>query len=207
MSNLVSSRPAPSSRKKPRDDDFAIPGRRQRRPQIFTACEFRFDERRKAWIVLAPERLLMPDEQAVAILHLIDGKRDVDTIIDELAGQFDAPPGRRHRRRSAANAAGSRRQEGFAAVTSTSCVEVEPPLALLAELTHRCPLRCPYCSNPLELSSRASTELDTASWRRVFTEAAALGVLQVHFSVASHWCAAIWSNSSPLPQRRGSTST
>ena len=52
---------------------------------------FRFDERRKAWIVLAPERLLMPDEQAVAILHLIDGKRDVDAIIDELAGQFDAP--------------------------------------------------------------------------------------------------------------------
>ncbi len=52
---------------------------------------FRFDERRKAWIVLAPERLLMPDEHAVAILRLIDGKRDVDAIIDELAGQFDAP--------------------------------------------------------------------------------------------------------------------
>ena len=52
---------------------------------------FRFDERRKAWIVLAPERLLLPDEQAVAILRLIDGKRDVDAIIDELAGQVDAP--------------------------------------------------------------------------------------------------------------------
>ena len=51
---------------------------------------FRFDERRKAWIVLAPERLLLPDDQAVAILRLIDGKRDVDAIIDELAGQFDA---------------------------------------------------------------------------------------------------------------------
>ena len=59
--------------------------------------------------------------------------------------------------------------------------EIEPPLALLAELTHRCPLRCPYCSNPLELA-RASAELDTASWSRVFTEAATLGVLQVHFS-------------------------
>jgi pyrroloquinoline quinone biosynthesis protein D len=54
---------------------------------------FRFDERRKAWIVLAPERLLLPDEQAVVILQLIDGKRDVDAIIDELAGQFDAPRG------------------------------------------------------------------------------------------------------------------
>jgi pyrroloquinoline quinone biosynthesis protein E len=66
-------------------------------------------------------------------------------------------------------------------VTSTGGAEIEPPLALLAELTHRCPLRCPYCSNPLELA-RASAELDTASWSRVFTEAAALGVLQVHFS-------------------------
>jgi len=60
-------------------------------------------------------------------------------------------------------------------------IAVDPPLALLAELTHRCPLRCPYCSNPLELT-RASAELDTASWKRVFGEAAALGVLQVHFS-------------------------
>jgi pyrroloquinoline quinone biosynthesis protein E len=66
-------------------------------------------------------------------------------------------------------------------VTSTSGAEIEPPLALLAELTHRCPLRCPYCSNPRELA-RASAELDTACWGRVFTEAAELGVLQVHFS-------------------------
>jgi pyrroloquinoline quinone biosynthesis protein E len=57
----------------------------------------------------------------------------------------------------------------------------DPPLALLAELTHRCPLRCPYCSNPLELE-RASTELSEEEWRRVLREAAALGVLQVHFS-------------------------
>jgi pyrroloquinoline quinone biosynthesis protein E len=52
---------------------------------------------------------------------------------------------------------------------------------MLAELTHRCPLQCPYCSNPLELE-RASAELDTATWMRVLEEAAALGVLQVHFS-------------------------
>jgi pyrroloquinoline quinone biosynthesis protein E len=58
---------------------------------------------------------------------------------------------------------------------------VEPPLALLAELTHRCPLRCPYCSNPLNLA-RSGNELDTATWSRVFDEAAELGVLQVHLS-------------------------
>jgi pyrroloquinoline quinone biosynthesis protein D len=53
--------------------------------------KFRFDERRDAWIVLAPERLLLPDEQAVEILKRIDGSRSVDAIIDELAGEFDAP--------------------------------------------------------------------------------------------------------------------
>ncbi|MBK1657040.1 pyrroloquinoline quinone biosynthesis protein PqqE [Paracraurococcus ruber] len=55
------------------------------------------------------------------------------------------------------------------------------PLALLAELTHRCPLRCPYCSNPVNLT-RVAEELDTATWARVFREAAALGCLQVHLS-------------------------
>jgi pyrroloquinoline quinone biosynthesis protein E len=55
------------------------------------------------------------------------------------------------------------------------------PLGLLAELTHRCPLGCPYCSNPLALDLRDG-ELDTATWARVFAEAAALGVLQVHLS-------------------------
>ncbi|WP_188899580.1 pyrroloquinoline quinone biosynthesis protein PqqE [Caldovatus sediminis] len=59
--------------------------------------------------------------------------------------------------------------------------EIEPPLGLLAELTHRCPLRCPYCSNPVALA-RPGEEMDTAAWARVFREAAALGVLQVHLS-------------------------
>src|SRR5947209_19307577 len=53
------------------------------------------------------------------------------------------------------------------------------PLGLLAELTHRCPLGCPYCSNPLALDRG---ELDTATWARVFREAAGLGVLQLHLS-------------------------
>jgi PqqA peptide cyclase len=58
---------------------------------------------------------------------------------------------------------------------------VHKPLGLLAELTHRCPLGCPYCSNPLALDARED-ELDTATWLRVFREAAQLGVLQVHLS-------------------------
>jgi pyrroloquinoline quinone biosynthesis protein E len=55
------------------------------------------------------------------------------------------------------------------------------PLAVLAELTHRCPLQCPYCSNPVELD-RASGELTTAEWKKVLSELAEIGVLQIHFS-------------------------
>ncbi len=55
------------------------------------------------------------------------------------------------------------------------------PLALIAEITHRCPLHCVYCSNPLELTSRQE-ELATADWLRVFREATALGVLHLHLT-------------------------
>jgi pyrroloquinoline quinone biosynthesis protein E len=55
------------------------------------------------------------------------------------------------------------------------------PTTLLAELTHRCPLHCPYCSNPLEMT-RADAELSTEEWKRVLTEARALGVLQLGLS-------------------------
>ena len=55
------------------------------------------------------------------------------------------------------------------------------PMALLAELTYRCPLKCPYCSNPLQLRNYTN-ELDTATWLRVLDEATELGVVHVHFS-------------------------
>jgi len=64
---------------------------------------------------------------------------------------------------------------------ATNGAALPRPLGLLAELTHRCPLGCPYCSNPLALDPRTD-ELDTATWTRVLNEAAALGVLQVHLS-------------------------
>ena len=55
------------------------------------------------------------------------------------------------------------------------------PLALIAEITHRCPLHCVYCSNPLELTGR-SAELATADWLRIFSEAGALGMLHLHLT-------------------------
>jgi pyrroloquinoline quinone biosynthesis protein E len=54
------------------------------------------------------------------------------------------------------------------------------PYALLAEITYRCPLHCPYCSNPTRV--RDDGELTTDEWTRVIRDAAALGVLQVGFS-------------------------
>ena len=59
-------------------------------------------------------------------------------------------------------------------------MNIDRPYALLAELTYRCPLHCPYCSNPT--SYPAGEGLSTADWQRVIGEAAALGVLQVGFS-------------------------
>jgi pyrroloquinoline quinone biosynthesis protein D len=54
---------------------------------------FRFDETRQRWIMMAPERLMLPDEQAVEILKLVDGTASVDAIADTLAARFNAPRG------------------------------------------------------------------------------------------------------------------
>ncbi|MGR2858395.1 pyrroloquinoline quinone biosynthesis protein PqqE [Erwinia rhapontici] len=58
---------------------------------------------------------------------------------------------------------------------------VKPPLWLLAELTYRCPLQCPYCSNPLDFAQQEK-ELSTAQWIEVFKQARAMGAVQIGFS-------------------------
>ncbi len=60
-------------------------------------------------------------------------------------------------------------------------MNIPPPIAMLAELTHRCPLACPYCSNPINLA-RKERELDTGVWLDAFRQATDLGVLQLHLS-------------------------
>ncbi len=60
-------------------------------PTLAAGVKFRFDTVRQAWVILAPERLFLPDEQAVAILNLVDGTRTLGAIIDDLAACFDAP--------------------------------------------------------------------------------------------------------------------
>lgn len=75
-------------------------------------------------------------------------------------------------------------QDEFALVTrkgDTAKADYGIPLAVLVELTHRCPLQCPYCSNPVELEA-SGKELSTEEWLRVIDELAEIGVLQIHFS-------------------------
>ncbi|MES1204407.1 MAG: pyrroloquinoline quinone biosynthesis protein PqqE [Pseudomonadota bacterium] len=67
------------------------------------------------------------------------------------------------------------------APTPTPTPEAPRPYTLIAELTYRCPLRCAYCSNPVQLAT-LGRDIDTATWTRVFSEAEALGVMQVNLT-------------------------
>jgi pyrroloquinoline quinone biosynthesis protein E len=66
-------------------------------------------------------------------------------------------------------------------IEPAAAVCARAPIGLLAELTHRCPLQCPYCSNPVDLE-RSNTELTTAEWQHVLRQAGEMGVLQLHLS-------------------------
>ena len=65
--------------------------------------------------------------------------------------------------------------------SSSTAPQFGPPLWLLAELTYKCPLQCPYCSNPTDIA-RYDNELDTDDWLRVLREARAMGATQLGFS-------------------------
>ncbi len=60
-------------------------------PAFRRGVKFRFDAVRQAWVLLAPEKLFMPDAVGVEILKLVDGTRSIDAIVDDLAARFDAP--------------------------------------------------------------------------------------------------------------------
>lgn len=60
-------------------------------PSFARHVRFRFNKQRNQWVVLAPERLLVPDETSVEILKFLDGKATVGAIVDALAEKYDAP--------------------------------------------------------------------------------------------------------------------
>lgn len=60
-------------------------------PRLARGVKLREDAARGRWVVLAPERMFVPDETALEVLKLVDGARNVDGIVDELAARFEAP--------------------------------------------------------------------------------------------------------------------
>jgi pyrroloquinoline quinone biosynthesis protein D len=61
------------------------------RPKLPRHAKLKFDETRQVWVILAPERVLAPDETAVEVLQLCDGERSVADMIDQLAAKYAAP--------------------------------------------------------------------------------------------------------------------
>ena len=150
------------------------------------------DRVRGRFVILAPERAYELDPIAVAVLQLCDGRRSLADIADAFARTYSAPVEAIAKDvaeccrvwRTSAFCVTDRTASflrPFPRATSSYAPFAGGPAGLLAEITHRCPLQCPYCSNPLELE-RAHAELTADEWGEAFRQAAAMGVLQLHLS-------------------------
>lgn len=60
-------------------------------PRFASGVRLHHDQARSRWVVMAPERMFVPDETALEVLRLVDGVRDLDAMVDALAAKFDAP--------------------------------------------------------------------------------------------------------------------
>ncbi|HTS89733.1 MAG TPA: pyrroloquinoline quinone biosynthesis protein PqqE, partial [Gemmatimonadales bacterium] len=173
-------------------------------PRLWRLARIGFDRVRQRPVLLYPEGAMFINETGKAILELCDGTRSVDRIAGELGQRYSADVRadvseflERMARRdmvvfpsggyeTPTSVAEEPRASVPAGVPAPSPAPAGPsarrtPTTLLAELTYRCPLHCPYCSNPLEMT-RAEQELSTDDWKRVFSQARALGVLQLGLS-------------------------
>lgn len=168
------------------------------RPVLARHVRCRWDALRQQHQLVFPEGVLVLNESGAAIVQCCDG-RSIDDVIAALTSQYpDGDPAsdvreflvRLSEKGFLRDAAVTGRQSLHAGRSQAEPVERDEfparvsalrPQSLLAELTYRCPLKCPYCSNPLKLQLDQQ-ELDTATWSRVLREAAELGVIQVHFS-------------------------
>jgi PqqA peptide cyclase len=164
------------------------------RPAFGNGVRLVHDEARRQDALLYPEGVLLLNETAGAILRRCDGSRAVDEIAADLAREYAGASmpdvlalldGLVARRLVMAGPPGG---DPPPAVAVPRVAPAAPgdrpdpvPLGLLAELTYRCPLRCPYCSNPENLAAYRG-ELTTEQWCKVLDEARELGVLQVHLS-------------------------
>jgi pyrroloquinoline quinone biosynthesis protein E len=165
------------------------------KPRLSRKARVQPDPRDGCPVLLSPERGLRLGDTAAAIVALCDGTRELDAIVDALATRYAAPRdviardvdallGDLHDR-GLLDGLDVHRKVGRAEgldlpLFQPSCDDLSP-YTLVAELTHRCPLACPYCSNPKQLV-RGNEELSTELWLRVVDEAAELGVMQMHLT-------------------------
>ena len=170
-------------------------------PHLREGVRLCHDQVRGQDALLHPEGVALLNATAAATLALVDGKTSVARITLALSQRFGGVReedilgllGRLEEARLIQLTPSSALTEQTVPVTARARGELRLgtaqvpgpspglPLGLLAELTHRCPLHCPYCSNPLELTAAAG-ELPTRRWLDIFGQARGLGVLQVHLS-------------------------
>jgi pyrroloquinoline quinone biosynthesis protein E len=171
--------------------------RRHDRPALSAKTRGRNDPLTGEPLLLFPEGVLRLNRSGAAILARCDGRSTVEAIVAALREKFPASVGEVSHDTAAFledldarglldwNPAVVRPVEvptvDLAAANRSAALTGDRPLGLLAELTYRCPLGCPYCSNPTTLR-HSGIELRTEEWQRVIREAAELGVLHVHFS-------------------------
>ena len=168
-------------------------------PRLADRTRLQKDPATGQWVLLFPEGLMKLNQTAAAILTLCDGLSSLAVILEKLSHDFKTPVPLLEKDVHTAlenflskglvewvdpfhptinpNSAPS----DFSAVTTDSFPY--RPLGLLMELTYRCPLHCPYCSNPVwDKNSPQGAELSAEKWKEVLTEAAGLGVLHALFS-------------------------
>lgn len=136
-------------------------------------------------LLLFPDGAFVLDAPGAAIARLLDGTLTEPEMARRLAREYGANAERVQADVRVLLERLARR--GLLAEGTGALVQLEPraatggPDTMIAELTYRCPYRCAYCSNPATWKQHRS-ELDVAHWKRVLSEAAELGVLQVHFT-------------------------
>ncbi|MFJ9610081.1 pyrroloquinoline quinone biosynthesis protein PqqE [Kitasatospora sp. NPDC101176] len=161
-------------------------------PGLRRGVRLTYDPVRRQSALLYPEGVLLLNETAAAVLRHCDGRRDAAQVTARLGEEYEGVDAHQvralltdlaQRRLLALDGTGSPAEPhpatGLPGAASTG--RGPAPLGLIAELTHRCPLQCHYCANPVELT-RQRDELDTGQWLRVLDQARGLGVLQVHLT-------------------------
>ena len=168
-------------------------------PRLADRTRLQKDPTTGQWLLLFPEGLMKLNASAAAILGYCDGHSTLAEILEKLSRDFKTPVPLLEKDVHAALE--NFLSKGLVEWVDPSHPTINPvkaprdlssittdsfpyrPLGLLMELTYRCPLHCPYCSNPVwDKKSPPGAELTTEKWKEVLTEASGLGVLHGFFS-------------------------